>query len=108
MDNVTRRVSGVANPAIATAVANSDPIDIREFASGAIVLGANTSLTTLTYYGAATVDGLYSPAQDAAGAAVVQTVAASKAYPIPAILFGFAYIKIVGNAADHVAICLKS
>lgn len=94
--------------ALDTTVGATAKIDISEFASGEIFIPTGSAITSLTWWAADDMDaGTYLPAQDAAAAAVTQTVAATKAYPIPAILFGARALKCVVNAAGSVIINLK-
>jgi hypothetical protein len=92
---------------VATAVANSQPINYGGFASGMVHVPAGSSLTTLTWHACLTEDGTYIAAEDAASAAVTQTVAASQAHPIPAALAGARFLKVTGNAAGTIGITLK-
>lgn len=85
----------------------SPEIDISNFASGEVVIPTAKTVVTLTYYVVAPSGVLYA-AQDASGAAVTQTVAADKAYPIPSVLFGASRIQIRGNVADLIGVVLKS
>jgi ABC-type microcin C transport system permease subunit YejB len=87
--------------------ATSPEIELTRFTSGEIAIPTGSSITTLTYF-VAMPSGTYFAAQDATPAAITQTVAATKAYPIPAALFGSALIQIRANAAGTVFINLKS
>lgn len=87
--------------------ATSPEIDISKFASGEVVIPTGKTVVTLTYY-IVQPTGVYYAAQDATPAAITQTVAADKAYPLPAALFGAARIQIRGNVADLIGITLKS
>lgn len=94
--------------ALTTSAATTPEISIAIFGSGQIHIPTGSTITTLTYHTAPNSGGTYLPAQDASGSAVTQTVAATKSYPIPAVLFGAAQIRIVANAAGNVSISLKS
>ncbi len=94
--------------ALTTSAATTPEISISIFGSGQIHIPTGSSITSLTYYTAPNSGGTYLPAQDASGSAVTQTVAATKSYPIPAILFGAAQIRIVANAAGTVSLSLKT
>ena len=81
-------------------------IPIGEYASGQINIPAASSITSLTYYASPTSGGTYLAAQDGSGA-LVQTVAASKSYQMPAAIFGAGNIKILTNADGAVTMTLK-
>ena len=87
----------------------SPTIDLSNYASGEIAIPSGSPITTLTYYvlTPSVSPGEYA-AYDATPAAITQTVAASRAYPIPAAVFGAAQIRIKVNAAGSVHINLKS
>lgn len=91
-----------------SALASSTEIDITSYSSGSVFVPSGSSLTTLTWYAAEKCGGTYHAAYDSAGSAVTQTVAADRAYPIPAALFGASAIKAIGNAAGTVIVSLKS
>lgn len=82
-------------------------LSVAEYQSGGIFVPTGSAITSLTYYGASYSGDTYLPAYDAAGNAIVQTVAAAKCYAMPATVFGFALIKIVTNAAGTVKVSLK-
>lgn len=105
---LSRRYATEQTVAITNDIATTGAISIGEFASGQIYVPAGSSLTGLTYHASPSSSGTYLPAQDASGSAVTQTVAHTKCYPIPAILFGAGMLKIVGNAAGNVIVGLKS
>jgi hypothetical protein len=69
---------------------------------------AGADITSLTWWVAEKAGGTFLPASDEDGTAIVQTVAKTKAYAIPAAIFGAAAAKIVVNAAGTVAMCLKA
>ncbi len=89
-------------------IGDTPEINIEHYGSGQIAIPTGSTITTLTYHIAPAVGGTYLPAQDTSGAAVTQTVGAAKSYPIPAVLFGAAAIKIVTNADGAVIVTLKS
>ena len=104
--------------AVGTTEATSDEIPYEEWSSGEVFIPTGSTITSLTWYAAyrqrnqpsGTVPSpapTYLPAQDSAGAAVTQTVAATKCYPIPVALAGCAAIKCVGNAAGTITVCVK-
>lgn len=93
---------------VALLTTSSSPrIDISKYAWGEIYIPNGSAITTLTYY-TAYPNGTYFAAYDSAGAAVTQTVAADRSYPIPAAMFGASLIQIRANAAGTVHITLKS
>lgn len=93
-----------------TTAAASEEILYSEYTSGTVHIPtvAGASITTLTWHVAPVAGGTYLPAQDYDGAAVTQTVAKTKAYPIPLALIGSVALKAVGNAAGTVDISLKA
>lgn len=104
----TTRYSVSANSvAVGTTVAASDAIVFGDFANGMVYIPAGSSLTTLTWHASTELSGTYLAAEDAASAAVTQTVAASQSHPIPVALSGARFLKITGNAAGVVGVTLK-
>lgn len=85
---------------------SSPDIDISHAASGEIAIPSAETYVTLTYY--VKMGGNYYAAQDATPAAITQTVAADKSYPLPSSLFGASVIQIRANAAGNIRINLKS
>jgi len=101
--SVCQTVAGVA---VDTDIAASDRIPYGSFEAGEIHVPSGSSLTSLTWH--SSHDGTtYVAAQDAAGSPVAQTVAAGKAYPMPAALAGCKWLKAVGNADGTVHLTLK-
>jgi hypothetical protein len=96
--------------AITNDIATTGGIDIGKFASGEVVIPTGSGLTSLTYYIAYQTGGTYTPAYDAAapGVAIAQTVAQTRAYPIPASVFGAALIKMVGNTSGTIGYNVKT
>lgn len=103
---IARRESRNQSVAILTTSSSPD-IAIDHAASGELAVPHAETVVTLTYY-VKMPDGSYYAAQDATGTAITQTVAADKAYPIPAALFGAAVLQIRGNVAGNLVITLKS
>lgn len=106
---------------ITTAVGTTGEIRYGSYQQGTIHVPTGSSLTTLTWWtaphqtdGAASHTrreaGTYVPAYDNAGtpAAVTQTVAQTRTFPIPTELAGAAFIKAVGNAAGTIIVTKKS
>lgn len=81
-------------------------LDIGDFTSGEVFVPTGSTITSLTWHVAPNHGGTYLAAQDASGA-VVTTVAAAKAYAIPASVMGAMSVKIVANASGNVDISLK-
>lgn len=93
--------------AVGTTVGASAAIDYGDFNDGMVYIPNGSSITTLTWHTALSRDGTYLAAEDAASAAVTQTVAADQAHPIPAALRGARFIKMTANAAGTVGVTLK-
>lgn len=102
-----RRESSKNSFSLNTAVGTTQEIPYLYYAGGMIFVPTGSSITSLTWHVAPEAGGTYLPAQDSDGAAVTQTVAAAKAYPIPEALFGAPYIKAVVDAAGSVTISFK-
>ena len=85
----------------------SPEIDIGGFTSGQIHIPTAETYVTLTYYTASPSGTLYA-AQNATPAAITQTVAADKSYPIPTQLFGANRIQIRANVAGNIRVTLKT
>jgi hypothetical protein len=98
-------VKGVVVPVLANIAAGTE-IDYRGFAQGQVIVGAG--IGTLTWYAAVEEDGTFAPAYDADGAAIVQTVTAGRAYPIPADLAGALILKVVADVAGTIDVSLKA
>ena len=94
--------------ALTTSAATSPEIDISGASMGAVIVPAASTITSLTYYVALNTGGAYVAAQDSAGAAIVQTVAADEAHPIPVGVFGASTMRVVADNAGSVGVCLKS
>lgn len=103
---LTKRFATYSAVALLT-TSSSPEIDISNYASGEVAIPNGLTMVTLTYYVAAPSGTLYA-AQDATGAAITQTVAANKSYPIPSALFGSSRIQIRADVAGTVGIVLKS
>lgn len=80
-------------------LADSSSIDYRRHGSGTFTVPNGSTITTLTWYSShEDVDASFMAAYTEANAAVTQTVAADRRYPIPAALAGAYYIRATGNA----------
>jgi hypothetical protein len=93
---------------IDTVVADATAIDLRNYAGGSVSIPSGSSVTTITVYGCHTVDGTYLAAYDNADAAVTLTVAASRCVQLPDAVFGYPFIKLVGDADGTCTLFLKS
>jgi len=102
-----RYSTSIDTVAVSDAVATSEAINYGDYEMGMVYIPSGSSLTTLTWHASTGINGEYLAADDAAGAAVVQTVAAGQAHPIPAALSGARFLKITGNAQGVVGITLK-
>lgn len=90
-----------------TSVADSTEIDISEFAGGGFVMPDTTSATAIAFHVSTRIGGEYEPLYDRDNAAVSQTVAASRAYPLPDELYGFGAFKMVASGGDEADIRLS-
>ena len=93
---------------VQTDVANSETIEFEDFQYGMVYVPDGSSLTTLTWYASLEKTGPFIAADDAAGNAVTQTVAAGQAHPIPSALVGARFLRITGNVAGVVGVTLKT
>ena len=81
---------------IDSVLADTKALVMRGFTGGICIVPSGSSITSLTYYVASSEDGTYIQLYNSSGA-VSTTVAASRAYPLPAELAGAAYLKVVGD-----------
>jgi hypothetical protein len=90
--------------------AASDEILFGSYAGGIVFLPAGVGVTTITWYVAEKPGGTYLLAYDEDGTAVTQTVSHTKAYAIPAALYGARAIKAVASAgtASTIIVSLKA
>lgn len=95
------------DPTLDSVVGDTPEIDWQGVKSATIYIPTGSTITTLTYHAAPKKGGTYLPLQTSAGVAVTQTVAADKAYDMPASLAGCGAIKIVSNANGAVSISMK-
>lgn len=94
------------NITVADVLADSTPIDFRNFAGGMLVpVGTISGTHTLSFYVAATVDGSYRQLYDGASspAAITKKTATGQAIKLPDELFGAGFIKVVSGTADFTA-----
>jgi hypothetical protein len=95
---------------ITTSQTTTGVIDYQLYAGGSLYI-VSGSITSLTWYGFNEATGTFIAIQElSAGAyvATTQTIAASKAYPLPDSLFGFPYLKAVGDAAGVIKLMKKT
>ena len=100
----------ISSVTVATAVASSTAINYGDFEKGTVIVPSTATYTTLTWHVSGSNDGPYSPANNASGSAITQTVAAGtvgNTYPIPSDLNGARFLKITGNVAGVVGLTLK-
>lgn len=97
--SVERHYRVVGTVAVDTTLADSDSIDYRRYGAGNFSIPTGSSVTSLTWYSSdSPTDGTFVAAYTQANAAITQTVAADRRYPIPAELAGAHYIRAVSNA----------
>jgi len=101
------RETAVASLSLTTVLGTTPELAFQHAAGGTVFVPSGSSITSLTYYAATAIGGTYLPLNDASGSAVTQTVAAGKAYDLPAACFGCCALKIVANAAGSVDVSLK-
>ena len=96
------------------AIATTEEIKFGNYTGGFVLLknaaspAGAAAVTSLTWWVAEKAGGTFHPAYDEDGTAIVQTVAKTRAFAIPAAIFGAVAAKIVVNAAGTVAITLKA
>ena len=102
-NTITAYTSGVT-------AAASDEIPFGPYAGGMVHIPAAEGVTTITWYSAEKMGGTYLAAYDEDGVAVTQTVSHTKAYAIPAALYGSRALKAVASAgtASTLLITLKA
>jgi hypothetical protein len=103
-----RRLIPRTSLALTTSLATTPAIDNSHSSGGGIGVPAGSPITSLTFYAAVWPGNSYNALQDGNGNAVVLTVAAGNAYPLPAACVGFGGLKIIPNAAGPVDVALKS
>jgi hypothetical protein len=97
----------VASLVVATAVTGSGTIKYENARSGVVYVPAGSSLTSLTWHASLAEEGPYMAADNEAGAAIVQTVAAGQAHPIPAAMQGAMFLRVTGDVAGEIGYTLK-
>lgn len=109
--SLTRFTTVLSSVTVDTTLADSKAIPFSNYTSGRIYIPAGSSITSLTFHDSPTEDGTYLASYDDTAttpvALALTGLAASRSYPIPAKMFGAAWIKMVPNADGTVAIVLK-
>ena len=77
------------------------------YEAGMVFIPASSSITSLTFHTAPKGSGTFLPLYTTAGVAVTQTVAHTRAYPLPAELRGCRAFKMVANAAGTVHVSFQ-
>lgn len=91
-----------------TAESTTPEILYGDFEYGIIFIPSGSPITSLTFYAAPESGGDFLPLYDVTNAAVTMTVAAGRAYPIPAECIAAKAIKIVSDAAGDVEMSFRS
>lgn len=102
MNTQIQRQISESTVAIATSAALSNAIDYRGFAMGGLITPSALEATTkIGYKVATTANGTYTPLYSSSNALVETTVAldASRAYPFPDELSGWAFFKLWTEAS---------
>ena len=105
---MSRSAVRMASVAVGATSAASKEVSLEQFAGGVVYIPAAETVVTLTYYTAPVAGGTYLQLYDEDGIAVTQTVSHTKAYAIPAAVWGCGFVKLVGNAAKDVDLYLKA
>lgn len=108
MARLIRRYTEQQTYAVTNSASTTAEMVIEDFSQGEVFVPTGSGLITLTWHVAEKAGGTYLPAQDTSGSAVATTVSATKAYPVPAVLFGAAAIKAVGNTSGNIIVGFKS
>lgn len=107
MTGYIRRAYSPQTVSVTASAGTTGEIPFEECAGGMIFVPTGSALTSLTFHAAEKSGGTFLPAYDADGNALVRTVAADRAYPIPTALYGAGAIKIVGNDSGSIVILKK-
>lgn len=102
-----RKTSGKKTIAVNdAAIANSEEVDIRNYAGGNVTVSAG--ITLLTFYASQEEGGTYLPAKDQTDVAVTLTVSSAGITELPAAVYSFDFIKVLGDAAGTAYFSFKS
>ena len=107
MSDMSRGITGV-DIDLTDALATTGVIPVGGLNLARVIVPTGSSVTSLTFYSAATEDGTYQPCYTTAGVAITQTVAAARDYELPAGLYGVRHVKAVANVAGTVHFLLKA
>lgn len=107
MTGYIRRAYSPQTVSVTASAGTTGEIPFEECAGGMIFVPTGSALTSLTFHAGEKSGGTFLPAYDADGNALVRTVAAGMAYPIPSALYGAGAIKIVGNDVGTVIVVKK-
>jgi hypothetical protein len=94
---------------IATAVADSGVINLRDSVLLSVAVPTGSSLTTITWYGCQTEGGTYLPLEYPPGTALASSaISAPVMFQVADGMCAHPYVKGVGNVAETVSITTKS
>ena len=91
-----------AGVAVTDTLATCAAIPFESCVGGMYQVPVGSSVTSLTWHVQVRDGGSFIPAYDEDGAAVVQTVVHTRAYPIPSALYGAKALKAVAGGANGV------
>jgi hypothetical protein len=94
---------------IASGATKGPMADISRWRAGAVYVPAGAATTSFTFNVSNDADGKVATVyalRDAAGAAITQTVAANKWFPLPPSLFSYRFAELVPNAAPANVNCV--
>lgn len=96
--------------ALTTSAGTTPELEFAGCVSGEIYIPTGATTTLLTWHTAPERGGTYIAAYDSAAtpAAVTQTVAAARAYPIPVALAGCPFLKCIADVAVTVDLVMKT
>ena len=98
---MSRNSVRMASVAVGDAVATAKEVSLEEFAGGVVYIpAASAALTSIAWHTAPVAGGTYLPLYDEDGVAVSQTVVHTRAYAIPAAVWGCGFVKLVGNVGS--------
>lgn len=104
---------------LTTSSSTTPTLGFQNCVAGTIHIPSGSLITTLTWYSGYTAPAtpsaaesatVFTAAYDSAAtpAAVTQTVAADRSYPIPVALAGCRFLRVTGNSAETVYITWKT
>jgi len=97
------RDQGLTKPRIANGAQQSEAINIRKHVLLGVIIPALFTGTELSFQVCDTESGTYVDLYDDQSAQVKVTVAAGRAYTLPAALAAWSWVKIKSNAAEGAA-----